>query len=408
MANAYVNRKDDRGRVLRHGEFQRKDGRYVFKYKDLDGKTKAIYARRLDKSDRVPAGMKKTPSLREQEDEILRNLHDGIFGSCSDLTVFELAKRYTETKLGVKESTKTGYKTVLRFLESDPFGKRRVDSIKLSDAKLWLINLQKNGKSYSTIHNIRGVLRPAFRMALEDDLIRRNPFDFELGSVIINDSKKRDALTPEQEEAFLSFIKDDKHYSVYYDVIYILLNTGLRVSEFCGLIPEDIDFKNECIHVNGQLVRHSNMLTSYEVTKTAAGIRKIPMTKEVMECFRRLEAVKRPEYEIEIDGRKGFLCLDKNGNPMVALHWEHYFNHIVKKYNEHFKVPIPNVTPHVCRHTFCSKMARKGIHIKSLQYIMGHSEIGVTLDTYTHLSFEDAAKDFRKVISSSNEDGDMQ
>lgn len=75
-----------------------------------------------------------------------------------------------------------------------------------------------------------------------------------------------------------------------------------------------------------------------------------------------------------IDGYVGFLCLDKNEMPMVALHWEKYFQHIREKYNSIYKVQMPCITPHVCRHTFYSKMAKTGMNPKTLQYIMGHSK----------------------------------
>ena len=393
-------RRDCKGRILRTGEFQRKDGRYAFKYKDTDGKTKFIYSSRLEPKDKLPEGAKAAPSLRELELQILQNQFHGIANFGGDLTVLELVERYIETRTGVRETTKTGYKTVLNMLKSDPFSATRIDRVKLSDAKLWLIKLHKNGKKYSSIHTVRGVLRPAFQMAVEDELINRNPFEFSLGSVIEDDSKKRDALSPEWEEELLRFIREDRHFSSYYDAVYILLNTGLRISEFCGLTPEDVDFGQQCIHVRGQLIRFSNMGKSFEPTKTEKGLRDIPMSEEVMQCFRNIaENRPKPYIEPEIDGRSGFFFLDKNGMPMVAMHWEHYFQHIRAKYNAHYKEQMPVVTPHVCRHTFSTKMARKGMNPKNLQYIMGHSEIGVTLDTYTHLGFQDAMKDFRRVMA---------
>lgn len=159
--------------------------------------------------------------------------------------------------------------------------------MKISDAKTWIIKLQqKDGRGYSTIHTIRGVLRPAFQMAVEDDLLRKNPFGFELHTVLVNDSKKRDAITRKQERDFLKFVKEDIHFCRYYEGFYILFNTGLRISEFCALTPADIDFKKRCIHVTGQLVRHSNMITSVELPKTASGVRDVPMSDEVMDCFR--------------------------------------------------------------------------------------------------------------------------
>lgn len=91
-----------------------------------------------------------------------------------------------------------------------------------------------------------------------------------------------------------------------------------------------------------------------------------------------------------VDGYAGFLFLDKNGLPEVAMHWEHRFNHMVNRYNEIYKVQMPNITPHVCRYTDCSNMARARMNPKILQYLMGHSDIGVTMNTYTHLEFDDA------------------
>ena len=392
-------RRDDKGRLLRMGEYQRKDGRYVYKYKDCSGRVRCLYASRLESKDPYLGGRKRLPALRELEEEILQNQWNGVLDFGGDITVLELAERYVETRQSVRESTRAGYKTVLNILRNDPFGKIRIDKVKLSDAKLWILKLNKDGRRYSSIHNIRGVLRPAFNMALEDDLIRKNPFEFPLGSVVADDSKKREALTPEQEETFLNFVKEDQHFCKYYDGIYILLNTGLRISEFCGLTPEDVDYEKECIHVRGQLVRPSNMITAYEPTKTASGVRDVPMSEEVMECFRRItENRKKPFMEPEVDGKTGFYWLDKDERPLLALHWEHYFKRIVDKYNNHYTEKLPRITPHVCRHTFCSKMARRGMNAKNLQYIMGHSEIGITLDTYTHLSFSDAASDFKKCM----------
>lgn len=394
-------RRDDKGRLLRTGEYQRKDGRYVYKYKDCSGQVRCLYASRLESKDPYHEGRKRLPALRELEEELLQNQWNGLLDFGGDITVLELAERYVETRQSVRESTRAGYKTVLNILRKDPFGGIRIDKVKLSDAKLWILKLNKDGRRYSSIHTIRGVLRPAFNMALEDDLIRKNPFEFPLGSVVADDSKKREALTPEQEETFLNFVKEDQHFSKYYDGIYVLLNTGLRISEFCGLTPEDVDFEKECIHVRGQLVRPSNMITAYEPTKTVSGVRDVPMSEEVMECFRRItENRKKPLVEAEVDGKSGFYFLDKDGRPLLALHWEHYFKRIVDKYNNHYTEKLPRITPHVCRHTFCSKMARRGMNAKNLQYIMGHSEIGITLNTYTHLSFSDAASDFKKCMES--------
>lgn len=358
-----------------------------------------VYSNRLKPTDKTPPGKKPDLSLREKIEKIQKDKLDGIDGS-GDMTIYELVERYLATKQSVRESTRQGYKTVLNFLQKEPFAKNKISKIKTSDAKLWFIKLQqKDGKGYSTIHTIRGVLRPAFNMAVEDDLIRKNPFQFPLMDVLVNDSKTREALTPQQEREFLRFIQSDPHYSKYYDGFYVLLNTGLRISEFCGLTKNDVDYKNHCIHVRGQLVRFSDMVYRYEPTKTAKGIRDIPMTPEVAQCFKNMWKNRRNrELDMVVDGKTGFFNYDQEGKPMLALHWENYCKRIVMKYNETYKAQLPNITPHVLRHTFCSKMARKGMNPKNLQYIMGHSEIAVTMDTYTHMGFEDARADFLRVV----------
>lgn len=299
-------------------------------------------------------------------------------------------EKYISLKTGVRHNTAAGYKTVIGILKKEAFGRQRIDRVHLSDAKAWLIKLQQvDGEGYSSIHSIRGVLRPAFQMAVDDDLLRKNPFGFELASVVVNDSVTREAITRKQERDLLQFIEEDKHFSRYYDGIYILFHTGLRISEFCGLTMQDIEFSEMRIKVDHQLQRTSQMEYVIQQPKTERGIRYIPMTTEVASCFRRIIATRRtPKGEPMVNGYAGFLFLDKNDMPMVALHWEKYLQHIVEKYNRIYRISMPKVTPHVCRHTFCSNMAKSGMNPKTLQYIMGHADISVTLNTYTHVSYE--------------------
>lgn len=391
-------RRDNRNRILHNGESQRQDGRYAYKYKDINGETKFVYSWRLDKNDRAPAGKPRDLSLREKERQIQQDLFNQIVPNGGNLTVLELVQKYLSLKVNVRHNTQANYNFVVGILKKEAFGSLRIDKVKLSDAKAWLIKLQKDGRGYSTIHSVRGVVRPAFEMAVQDDLIRKNPFGFELATVVVNDSVTREAITWAQERAFLKFIQENNCYRKYYDGIYILFNTGLRISEFCGLTISDIDFQNKRIRVDHQLQRKRDMEYIIEDTKTKSGERYVPMSQQVAECFRRVLANRKPpKQEPMIDGYTGFLFLDKNGMPMVALHWEHYFKHILDKYNSIYKVQLPKITPHVCRHTFCSNMVRSGMSPKTLQYIMGHSDISVTLNTYTHLTFDDAKAEFDRV-----------
>ena len=392
-------RRDNKGRKLATGESQDKDGRYRYKYNDSYGKRKSVYSWRLTESDPYPKGKRKDISLREKEKVIEKALSDAVSTNGGDITVLELVQRYISQKRGVKHNTQANYNFVINVIKKEEFGAKRIDTIKLSDAKAWLIKLQDDGRGYSSIHSIRGVVRPAFQMAVDDDLIRKNPFEFQLATVVVNDSVTREAITRKQQREFLRFIKEDKHFCKYYDGIYILFNTGLRVSEFVGLTANDIEFDKQRIKIDHQLQRTRNMEYEILTPKTEKGERYVPMKEDVADCFRRIiQNRKHPKIEPMIDGYSGFLFLDKNDMPMVALHWEKYFQHIREKYNSIYKVQMPCITPHVCRHTFCSNMAKSGMNPKTLQYIMGHSDIGVTLNTYTHLQFEDALEEMKKVV----------
>lgn len=393
-------RRDNKNRILRSGESQRKDGRYAYKYTDATGKQQFVYSWKLEKTDKLPEGKRDCLSLREKEKQILRDLDDQIAPRGGEMTVLALVQKYILQKTGVRPNTEAGYQTVVNILKKEKFGGMRIDRVKISDAKCWLIQLQQNGRSYSSIHSIRGVVRPAFQMAVDDDLIRKNPFEFQLATVIVNDSVTREAITRKQERAFLEFVKNDKHFSRYYEGIYILFKTGLRISEFVGLTLADLDMKNRTITVDHQLQRTSKMEYVIEATKTTSGTRVLPMTDDVYACFERIIANRKtPKVEPIIGGKWGFLYLDKNGMPMVALHWEKYFQHICQKYNSIYKVQMPKVTPHVCRHTYCSNMAKSGMNPKTLQYLMGHSDIGVTLNTYTHIGFDDVQKELKRVVN---------
>ena len=391
-------RRDNKGRKLFSGESQRKDGKYEYKYQDAWGKRKTVYSWKLTPTDRVPAGKRDDISLREKIKQIQKDLNSNITPDGGNFTVLELVEKYISQKTGVRHNTRSNYKFVVNVIKKEAFGQKRIDKIKVSDAKEWLIKMQQiDGRGYSSIHTIRGVVRPAFQMAVDDDLLVKNPFEFQLATVVVNDAVTREAITRKQERTFLDFIKNDTHYSKYYDGMYILFKTGMRISEFTGLTVKDLDMENRTINIDHQLQK-TGTLVYIDTTKTYAGTRVIPMQDDVYECFQRILKNRRPpKVEPMIDGYSGFLCFDKDGKPMVAMHWEKYFQHAVDKYNSIYRVQLPKITPHVCRHTYCSNMAKSGMNPKVLQYLMGHSDISVTLNTYTHLKLDDAREEVEKL-----------
>ena len=395
-----MSRKDNRGRVLRKWETQLKNGLYVLSYPLPDGTRERYYSYRLIDSDITPEGKKDKLPLRVFKKKIQHELANQI--RPSEMNVIDLVESYISTKYGyVRNSTIMGYNTVLNILKKENFGLKPIASIKPPMAKEFLQDLQRRGRSYSSIHTIRGVLRPAFQRATENDWIIKNPFEFHLSEVIINDSMKREAISMEQLEKFLVFVKNDKHFCKYYDGIYILFFTGLRISEFCGLTISDIDFEEKTLNVCRQLQRQSDMTYVIEKPKTANGVRILPLDDDVLACFHRIiENRKKPAKEPVIDNVSGFLYLDKNGMPMVANHWEKYFQHILKKYKKTPNVELPKITPHVCRHTYCTNMIKVECNPSMVASLMGHSDKKVTLDVYTSINTKNSSNELRQMVDS--------
>jgi len=174
--------------------------------------------------------------------------------------------------------------------------------------------------------------------------------------------------------------------------IVILLGAGLRVSEMYGLIKSDIDFESRKIRIERQLTRDKHCEYYIEPPKTKSGTRFIPMSDMVYQALMdTLESREPQRVEHMIDGCAGFLFLDKDGKPKVALHLEHALKRMVDKYNATHDILFPPITPHVLRHTFCTEMTNAGMDVKTLQYLMGHSDVNTTLNIYTHSSYETAA-----------------
>lgn len=391
-------RRDNRNRILRDGESQRGDGRYCYKYKDYDGKCCYVYSWKLDVRDSLPAGKRNDLSLREKEKNIKDRLNENVITHMSSMQVIEIIDRYTSVKTGVKGTTRTVYKTIQKLVCKYPFAYLSIDKVKITEAKRFVIQLKDDGYSYNYINNVLGVLKPAFEQAVQDDLILKNPFAFKLRKVINKDCAEKDALTQEQEDSLLKFTRESRYKRVY-PVMYILFNTGMRISEYCGLTISDLDFEKKRITIDHQMLKIDNVrhVTS---PKSTSGVRIIPMTDDVAECFKVLlckrEKTVKKYGEPIIDGYIGFINIYQ-GTVSTSYHWEKMFRKVCELYNkEHPDAPI-YITPHGCRHTFCTKMMRRNMNPKSLQYIMGHSSAEFTMKEYTHFDSDTAEVDFRAV-----------
>lgn len=214
-----ISRKDNKGRKLRDNENLRADGRYCYRYTDIKtGKRKYLYANDL-------------PDLRQKEKEIAKDREDGIRTDVSikKLTLNELFETYMDTKQLAK-STYVNYKNMWNNRVKDEIGCMKVVSIVPSDVKKYYVQLSKQGYSHSLIKNIHNLIFPTLEMAVDDDIIRKNPSKNALSSDYGVEMKEKFVLTNEQQEKFFEYLKKSCVYNVYIPMFTIFLELGLR----CG------------------------------------------------------------------------------------------------------------------------------------------------------------------------------
>ena len=378
-------RKDNKGRVLEKGESQRTDGTYMYRWTDLSKKRQTIYARTLNE-------------LRQKELQVTKTeIISGVSWESNKITVRELIDRYLSLKK-VRITTEQKYRYLINMLDKIQILDIPIKDIKTSLAKRYMITLSNIGNSYGTVQNAKTLLKPAFQMAVEDDYIVKNPFLFTLSNIIENDSKQRFSMSEEEEKNYIEFISNHGWFRHIYDDVVILLNTGMRVSELYGLTFKDVDLKNRRINVNKQLHRIGG---KYVVLppKSKAGNRILAMNDETRKAFMHKRTEVRPKVEYAIDGYTGFVFINHLGFPKTRRNLEGSMREVRKKHIELGLGELPQITPHVLRHTFCSRMVEKGMDVKTLQLVMGHSDISTTLDVYTHKKPDDVAKEMEQYIA---------
>ena len=155
-------RRDSKGRILHTGESQRTDGKYLYKYVDAFGNTKYVYAWRLTPTDPTPKEKREKPSLRELEQQIRRDIEDGIDSTGKKMTLCQLYAKQNLQRANVKKSTQKQREQLMRLLKEDKLGARSIDTIKPSDAKEWALRMKDKGFSYNTINNHKRSLKASF------------------------------------------------------------------------------------------------------------------------------------------------------------------------------------------------------------------------------------------------------
>ena len=383
-------RFDSRHVRLKVGETEKASGGYEYRWTSKDGKRNSIYAPTLEK-------------LRELEEQVTVDKHDGIKADAKALTVNDCFKLWVELKRGIKDSTFKNYIYMYEMFVMPTFGKKRVTQVQRSDVKRFYNGLvDQKILSISTVDNIHNVLHQVFQVAVDDNYIRQNPTDRMLKELRVahgHEVVKRKALTFAQQELFLNYIKTEPKYRHWYPVFFIMANTGMRVGELTGLRWRDIDFENGIISVNHTLVyyNHRDELGTYysiNTPKTEAGCREIPMIAGVREAFE-MEQEYQQTLGIQsidrIDGYDDFVFVNRYGKVHPQGTLNKAIKRIMRDCNDQIllthdldtdPVLLPNFSCHNLRHTFATRLCESGINVKVIQDVLGHVDISTTMDIY--------------------------
>lgn len=381
-------RKDNKGRVLQKGENQRADGTYMYRYTDLHGERKAVYGKTLN-------------ALREKEKEIIKDIEDGIY--TNNISLNDLFVRYLEQNVNIKPRTKHKYETEYnRWIKDTWIGRKKIKTIVKSDIVKFYKELNEKGYSNGTIKCIHKYINGALNMAYEDDLIRRN-----YAVKCIEPYKKigkRYALTKEETMKFLETAENYGEGKNYLLGFKLMLLTGMRIGEVSGLTWNDIDLKNKIINVDHQFILgDENSRTNYHIDspKTFNAIRKVPMSDDVYNLLKDLKSntyFDSLKFGSNIDGYKGFVLHTRSGLPILTARFNDYAKKIVELYNSSHDDKLPNISCHICRHTFCTRMAELNINPNALQKIVGHGSYSTTASVYISVNDDFVNEEFYKTM----------
>ena len=403
-------RRDTKNRLLSRGEYQKSDGRYMYKYVDKNGHNRFIYSWTLTQTDRVPKGKHSGKCLRELEKEIAKDLSDGLDTfNAKKMTLNDFFKDYMEQKQELKPSTRSLYMCVYSKHIYNNLGKVKLSEIKYSDIKKFYNKLISDaGLSIGSIGGVNTILHPIFSIAVRDGYIRANPTDGIMAEIKKNNNfevEKKHSLTESEQNAFVDFIRSHSKYHRWIPLFAVFLGTGCRLGEVVGLTWNDCDFENNIISINHSLRFISDEKTKktrlyISTPKTKAGIREIPMFEEVKKILlqERMRQMKDGFNQFVIDGYSGFIFSNRFNRVLTCYYVDNLINRIVRDYNieettlaeiqNREPLLLPHFSPHILRHTFCTRMCENESNIKVIQEIMGHSDISVTMNIYNEATLD--------------------
>ena len=329
-------------------------------------------------------------------------------------------KKWKDQKIGVRDNVYQNYIYMYDAFVKEELGKLKIVDIKATDVRSFYLHLLRNRHlKPSTLDNIQTVLYPVFKLAINDNIIDKNPAEDALDDIRnayqLSEEKKQ-ALTLDQQKAFESYLESKPENRQWEPIFKCMLYTGMRVGEVTGLTKKDVD--DEWIHVNHTLVYYdkrgdgkNKMTYAINAPKTEHGKRSIPLLPQVKKAIED-ERAYLEEAEIKctavVDGYTDFIFVNRYGENLNQGTLNKALRRIVRDYNleeidrankeRREPLPLPKISTHILRHTFATRMVEKNMNIKAVQTVLGHKDIRTTMDLYVDGQDEFVKNEMTKMV----------
>ncbi len=367
--------KDLKGKELGIGISQRTDGYYVGRFTTKYGSRKQKIFRKLQECRQWLA------DAQYQDEHSNLNFPEAM-------TVNAWFEYWISVKKRTVRPNTTRNYTERYHRNIEPIiGQMILSEVKTIHCQQIMNKMADEGYRTSTLYQTRITLYNMLDYAYQNDVIRKNPCNSLVKSNIGKESSKKEALTLQQQRIFVTGIEENTYEYQY----RFLLQTGLRTGELVGLKWSDIDFEKRTMTISRSMeYRHSVGEWRVGEPKSKSGYRTIPLTDEAIQLLK-MQRRKNASFKMIPFEWSEFVFLCKKGTPIKNSTYDTMLFKLCDK------LQIPRFSMHVLRHTFATRCIEAGMKPKTLQTILGHSNIGITMNLYVHTTEDEKLKEIDKI-----------
>lgn len=287
----------------------------------------------------------------------------------------------------VRENSYLKSKKLLRLYVRPLLGEVLLRELRSDAIQRVLVDMQQRGLARTTIEAVRTTLHDALEKAVEFELIKKNPVNRLV--VIPRDCRKRTRrkiLSRQEQAMLLRHLKG----TVYYNPVIVLLTTGLRIGELMGLTWEDVDFTKNTIAIRRTMEDKGGEHWRIGPPKSRTSERVILMNRDCRQALLRQREFDRSLKKIPIRF-VNTVFLMRNGCPRRLASYDAYL------YRTADKLGIERFSVHALRHTYATRCIEEGMNPKSLQVLLGHSSMEITLNRYVHVTEEESVNEIHSI-----------